>query len=71
VEQVIDEELQEILNQCYEEDIELLEGKRNELERTAKLLLRQETLDEKDIEHILGPRPLHSVTKVGSKVGAA
>jgi cell division protease FtsH len=66
VEQVIDEELQEILNQCYQEDIELLQDKRRELERTAKLLLSRETLDETDINQILGPRPLRSAPKVRS-----
>jgi cell division protease FtsH len=66
VEQLIDEESQEILNQCYQEDIALLRNKRNELERTAKLLLSRETLDEADIKDILGPRPLPSTTEVES-----
>jgi cell division protease FtsH len=71
VEQVIDEELQEILNQSYREDIELFQDERNELERTAKLLLSRETLDEADINRMLGPRPLHAATKVRSTAGAA
>ncbi|MFQ5583597.1 MAG: hypothetical protein ACE5GL_04105 [Calditrichia bacterium] len=57
IEEMIDEEMLEIITQCYEEDKKMLHEKRDKLEEMARTLLENETIDEKDIVRILGPRP--------------
>ncbi len=56
-EEEIDEEMREIINECYEEDKELLRRSRALLDRMAGDLLDREKLDEREIIAILGPRP--------------
>ncbi len=53
VEQLIDEEVLEIINQCYQEDLKLLEQYRQKLETMAQRLLEKENIDEKDVEEIM------------------
>ncbi len=57
IEQIIDEEVLELINSCYEADKTVLQEKREQLEKMAQTLLEKETIDEKDILTILGPRP--------------
>ncbi len=59
VEQMIDEEVLEIISECYEEDKKLLIDKKDKLEEMARTLLKKESINEKDIVRILGPRPDH------------
>ncbi len=56
VEQMIDEEVLEIIDQCYKEDLELLEKNRDKLEAMAQRLLEKENIDAKDVEEIMGKK---------------
>jgi cell division protease FtsH len=57
LEQIIDEEIQEIVLDCYETAKKLLLEKREKLEEMAHILMEREKIDESDIVAILGPRP--------------
>jgi cell division protease FtsH len=57
IEELIDEEVFELINNCYEEDKKLLRDKRDKLEKLARTLLEQETIDDLGILAILGARP--------------
>jgi cell division protease FtsH len=46
---LVDEEVQRILQECYEEGLRLLRKHRDALDRLAHTLLEKETLDEKEI----------------------
>jgi cell division protease FtsH len=54
IERIVDEEVLEIIDNCYEEVKELLEEKKELLEKLAEELLRKETLNRDDIDAILG-----------------
>lgn len=54
LEQMIDEEVAEIVTQCYAESKQLLMEKRELLDRMANLLLEKEVLDQKEIQELLG-----------------
>ncbi|HXG37852.1 MAG TPA: ATP-dependent zinc metalloprotease FtsH [Bacteroidota bacterium] len=56
LEQMIDEEVAEIITQCYAESKELLIEKRELLDRMANLLLEKEVLDQKEIQELLGEK---------------
>ena len=53
IEQMIDEEVLEIIDQCYKEDLELLEKNRDKLEAMAQRLLEKENIDAKDVQEIM------------------
>jgi cell division protease FtsH len=53
----IDEEIAKLTDTCYQAVKELLQEHRDDLERLAKALLDHETLDEKGITELVGPRP--------------
>lgn len=57
IERIVDEEVLEIIDNCYEEVKELLEEKKELLEKLAEELLRKETLNREAIDAILGGRP--------------
>ncbi len=57
IEQMIDEEVLEIISECYEADKKLLTEKKDQLDKMAHILLEKENIDEKDIVAILGKRP--------------
>jgi len=57
LEQMIDDEVQEIVQECYMAAKHLLIEKRDKLEALAHALLAHEKADEKDIVSILGPKP--------------
>ena len=61
IEQLIDEEVLEIIQSCYEDAKGLLQEKRDKLEEMAQTLLENEVLDEQDVVRILGPRPTSQV----------
>ncbi|HQW95669.1 MAG: ATP-dependent zinc metalloprotease FtsH [Bacteroidetes bacterium] len=54
---MIDEEVRRLLDQQYQRCVELLSGKRKELELLAQKLLTKEVLQKADVERLLGPRP--------------
>jgi cell division protease FtsH len=56
VEQMVDEEVAEIISQCYAETKQLLLEKRELLDRMAQALLEKEVLDQKQIYELLGER---------------
>jgi cell division protease FtsH len=56
IEQMIDEEVMEIIQTCYQEDKKLLQDQRDKLDKMAKTLLKNEKLDEKEIVNILGTK---------------
>ncbi len=60
VDQVIDEEVLEIINTCFDEAKKLLTEKRDKLDKMAQTLLEKEVIDEKEIIEILGPRPINT-----------
>jgi cell division protease FtsH len=53
--QVIDEEMMRILNEASDAALSLLTENRDKLDQLAKALEESETLDEKDIETLIGP----------------
>jgi len=54
--EMIDDEAQEIIADCYQAAKQLLSKKREKLEKMAQALLKNEKIDEHDIVTILGPR---------------
>jgi len=57
IEEIIDTEVLEIINNCYEYDKQFLREHKDKLEQMAQTLLKQEVITEKEIVAILGPRP--------------
>ncbi len=53
VEQIIDEEVLEIIGQCYNEALELLRKYREKLDKMANRLLEKENIDANDVKEIL------------------
>jgi cell division protease FtsH len=54
LEKLIDEEISEIINKCYEETKAFLIQKRDLLDKMAQELLKKEVLDRNEIKSILG-----------------
>jgi cell division protease FtsH len=52
----IDHDVQDLLAERYGYVEDLLAGNREQLDRLANLLLHEETIDQDDIENLLGPR---------------
>src|SRR5262249_11909384 len=55
--EMIDVEVRNLINECYDDTKKLLLDKREKLEELAKLLLKKEILFQQDLEVILGKRP--------------
>jgi cell division protease FtsH len=53
----IDQDVQRLLNDCHENVRRLLRGARKQLEQLTEALLQEETLNQKALVGILGPRP--------------
>lgn len=53
----IDLEIKKIVDQAYKKAIDLLNEKRNILDKVAEALIKQESLDQDDFEAIVGPKP--------------
>ena len=53
----IDQEVRKIIDSAYARTLELLNGKREELEIIAKELLEKEVLFQNDLERLIGKRP--------------
>lgn len=71
LEQLVDEDISEIINQCYAEAKQLLLEKRDLLDALAKSLLEKEVLDRNDIEALLGARQPKGPRKADVLVAAA
>ncbi|XP_029446818.1 AFG3-like protein 2 isoform X1 [Rhinatrema bivittatum] len=54
---LIDEEVRTLINSAYERTLQLLNGKKQEVEKIALRLLEKEVLDKNDMVELLGPRP--------------
>jgi AFG3 family protein len=54
---IIDDEVKNIIDGCYEKCKELLASKKDLIEKLAEELLTKETLSLPEIVDILGPRP--------------
>ncbi len=65
-EEIIDTEVLEIINNCYEYDKQFLREHKDKLEQMAQTLLKQEVITEKEILAILGPRPDNKKQEVAS-----
>jgi len=57
IEEMIDEEVLEIIDQCYKDVLELLTEKRDKLDQMAQRLLEKENIDADDVKEILGEKP--------------
>jgi len=66
--QVIDEELSHFLRDAYDKALDLLSRNRDKLNTLAKALEESETLDETDIEQIIGP-PAYKQNGIEAKDG--
>ncbi len=66
--QLIDEEISRILHEASDKAVDLLTRNRDKLEILAKALEQSETLDETDIEKIIGP-PAYKQNSAGAKDG--
>ncbi len=60
IEELIDQEVAEIIRECYEDAKVLLTRHREKLDTMAKRLLDKEVITEKDLIEILGPRETHN-----------
>src|SRR6266511_189208 len=69
--QLIDEETERILNECYAEGVRLLREHRTALDRLASTLLEKETLDEQEIISVTGIKPAPRAPEVSPPVAAA
>lgn len=58
VEKMIDEEVSQIINQCYQEARQLLTEKQELLEKMASILLEKEVLTREEIKTVLGEKSL-------------
>ncbi|XP_030068206.1 mitochondrial inner membrane m-AAA protease component AFG3L2 isoform X2 [Microcaecilia unicolor] len=54
---LIDDEVRTLINSAYERTLQLLTGKKQEVEKVALRLLEKEVLDKNDMVELLGPRP--------------
>jgi len=61
--QQIDKEVKELVNTAYERTKNLLLKHRDELEKLAQLLLKQEVVEKEDLEEILGKRGIKELVK--------
>ncbi len=57
VEEMIDEEVMEIIDQCYKDALDLLSKYRKQLDQMANRLLEKENIDADDVREILGEKP--------------
>lgn len=55
--EMIDIEVRELINECYQQTKKLLTDKRDKLEELAQVLLKREIIFQHDLEGILGVRP--------------
>ena len=55
--EILDDELLVLLDGAYTSDLELLRAHQKELESLAQRLLKEEKLEQSDLNEILGPRP--------------
>jgi cell division protease FtsH len=56
----VGEEIRRLIDQCYDQAVQLLRDNRDKLESIAQQLLDHETLDEADVYTAAGiPRPAH------------
>jgi cell division protease FtsH len=55
--ELIDIEVRNLIDECYQKTKQLLTEKRDKLEELAQLLLKKEILLQSDIEEVLGKRP--------------
>jgi cell division protease FtsH len=62
LEELVDNEVQEMIESCYQEAMQILSDHRDKLEKMASQLLQQEKIDQNDIIAILGPRPPQATT---------
>ncbi len=69
--QLIDEEVERILTECYTDGMRLLRENRDALDRLASALLEKETLDEQEIISVTGIRPAPRSPEVSAPVAAA
>jgi cell division protease FtsH len=53
----IDQDVQRLLEESHQAARELLSGERERLDQLVDTLLKEETIDRKELEQILGPRP--------------
>ncbi len=58
LEELIDTEVQEMIESCYQGARQVLNDHRDKLEQMARQLLKREKIDENAIVAILGPRPV-------------
>jgi cell division protease FtsH len=53
----VDQDIQQFLQERYETARHLLTGARDKLDDLVEALLHEETMDQDELAHILGPRP--------------
>jgi len=63
LEKMIDEEIKELIGNCYEEVKQLLTEKKSLLDKMAEVLLQKEVIDKEEIKQILGEWPDTSLKK--------
>lgn len=64
---MIDEEARRLLNQVYKDTLDLIESKKEEVEKLAKALLEKEVIYKDDVEALIGPRPFKEESVVDIK----
>ena len=57
IDEMIDEEVVEIIDECYKDVLALLTEKRDKLDQMAQRLLEKENIDADDVKEILGEKP--------------
>lgn len=66
--EMIDVEVRNLINRCYEKTKELLLSKKDKLEELSQILLKREILLQHDLEEILGARPHDKKETVAQEV---
>lgn len=57
----IDEEIRRIVNECYKRGEEIVKHNKSKLKKLANLLLKEEVLDSKEVEKLLGKPPKRKI----------
>ena len=67
---IIDEEVTEIINSCYQKAVELLEANKDILENMKDALLKYETIDADQIDDLMNRREVRAPAKHDDKSSA-
>jgi len=68
---IIDEEVNKIVSEAYQRTKSLLMERKTEVKKVAQYLLENETINQHEIEDLIGPRPFESSESIRSYIKSA